>query len=182
MTTTKTANATTTDETNLEALRKQAEVGLFSTGTIKHDQVQKDWTYLAEKEPSSNHVLQARMITELSGVEISPKQCMALLAMHRWIQKSEANQQREGFHGRTVDSVLRGSATLAERVADRVGEDLVTHRIPVTFVENVEQAEEEAHAEAAKPSRKPRAPRKTAAQKKAEAAAKAAEAPATGEF
>lgn len=173
-----TAPATrTNDDSNVEALREQAnaQFGIYSAGIIRHEQDAKDWTYLADKEPQSNHYLQAKMITELSGVEISPKQCMALLAMHRWIQKSEANQQREGFHGRTVDSVLKGSATLAERVSTRPGTDLVEARIPVT----IEQAEAqaaldaatEAEAPAPKPARKPRAPRKSAAEQ-----------PATGEF
>lgn len=173
-TTTKTANTSS----NVEALRRQAETGLFSTGVIKHDQVEKDWSYLADKEPASNHELQARLITELSGVEISPKQCMALLAMHRWIQKTEANQKREGFHGRTVESVLKGSETLAERVAPRLGEDLVTHRVPVTFVANVEEAHAEAIAVEAKPT--PAKPARKAAPRKAPA--KKAEVAKVGEF
>lgn len=117
-TTTTAAPAEQADDSNLEALKKQSNFGLYSKGTIVHEQEEKDWTYLAKKEPSSNHHLQARLITELSGIEISAQQCMALLAMHRWIQKSEANRERPEFKGRTVDSVLKGSETLAQRAAE----------------------------------------------------------------
>lgn len=87
----------------------------------------KDWTYLSGKTPSSNHELQAAVISQLSGVEISPEQCMAFLAMHRFIQKSEANQTRPEFHGRTWESVIKGSNTLAERAAEQPLEGRVVH-------------------------------------------------------
>lgn len=94
---------------------------IVTVGDTSYDFGTKDWTYLQGKPTSSNHVLEAQVITQLSGVEISPQQVQALLAMHRFIQKSQANQDRPDFRGRTWESVLKGNQTLAERAAERHG-------------------------------------------------------------
>lgn len=127
----------------------------------------KDWKYLQTKQPDSNHVLQAQVISELAGVEITPQQCMAFLAMHRFIQKSQANQDRENFRGRTWESVLKGSATLGERAQEEKDlHGLVVHAPIGTLVE-----EAPAPAPAPKPGpRKRRQPARAAAAKVAEEA------------
>lgn len=132
------------------------------------DPSEKDWTFLQTKAPSSVHELHAKAVTELSGVEISPKQVQALLAMHRWIQKSEANRNRPDFHGRTWDSVLKGSATLAERAAEKPGEAPVNTAKGIVLVDPEEASEEakpevEAKQPEAKPAPKATTRRRTAA-------------------
>ena len=101
-------------------------------GVIKHDDfdINKDWSYLADKEPDSGHVLKAELINRFGpeGFNITAKQIQVFLAMHRWVQKSDAKQSREGFHGRKWSSVEKGYATLAERAAKMIateGEDAV---------------------------------------------------------
>ncbi|UVK63840.1 hypothetical protein SEA_LILYPAD_36 [Gordonia phage LilyPad] len=79
----------------------------------------KDWTYIQDKEPLETHHLFAQMVTRLSGVEISAKQVQALLLMHRWMQASDLNRERDTFRGRTLGSVIRGSETLLGRTEDR---------------------------------------------------------------
>lgn len=114
--------------TSIENLDSEArEPQIVTVNGVAYDFGTKDWTYLQGKTPSSNHVLQAAVISQLSGVEISPEQCMAFLAMHRFIQKSEANQARPEYHGRTWESVIRGSQTLAERASAQPLEGPVVH-------------------------------------------------------
>lgn len=98
-----------------------APAQIVTVGDTSYDFGTKDWTYLQGKPTSSNHELEAQVITQLSGVEISPQQVQALLAMHRFIQKSQANQDRPDFRGRTWESVLKGNQTLAERAAEKHG-------------------------------------------------------------
>lgn len=98
-------------------------------GTVV-DESEKDWSYLVDKEPQSNHVLFGKIMREKLGDEFmdnaTPEQMiMALLAMHRWMQKTDANRQRPEFHGRTVASVIKGSATLAERLSERDEDELL---------------------------------------------------------
>lgn len=125
---------------------------------VKYDFGEKDWTKFQGRQPDSNHVLQAKVISELSGIEISAEQCMVFLAMHRMIQASQANQDRANFKGRTWESVLKGSATLAEKAIERQG--------PVVAKPIGARIEEEAAPE---PAAKPKAParRKPAAPTKA---------------
>lgn len=108
---------------------------IIRIGDTAYDFGDKDWTYLQGKQPDSNHELQAEIISKLAGVEITPQQCMAFLAMHRFIQKSQANQDRANFRGRTWESVLRGNATLAEKASERHGP--VVHRPIGVPVEDV---------------------------------------------
>lgn len=123
------------------------------------DESDKDWTYLLDKDPQSNHQLFAKIMREKLGNEAvdsaSPEQMIYwLLAMHRWMQKTQANRDRTEFHGRTVGSVLKGSATLAERLGVRDQDEVLVTPIPLAI------------GEPAKPkraARKPRAPRKVAA-------------------
>lgn len=124
----------------------------------------KDWTYLQTKAPSSVHELHAATITRLSGVEVSAKQVQAMLAMHRYIQKSEANRKRPEFHGRTWGSVVQGAQTLEERALVRPADAPVNTAKGIVIVPAEEAPKEEAKAPA-----KPRARRGTAAAKKAEA-------------
>ena len=97
------------------------QIVTFADGTT-YDFGKKDWSYLQGKATSSNHEMEAAAISQLSGVEISAKQVQALLSMHRFFQASEANRARPEFHGRTWESVVRGSATLAERAAEKTGQ------------------------------------------------------------
>lgn len=86
----------------------------------------KDWSYIADKDPLETHELFASIIRRKAGVEISAKQVQALLLMHRWMQASDLNRERETFRGRTLGSVIRGSETLLGRTEDRAtieGED-----------------------------------------------------------
>lgn len=159
----------------------------------------KDWSYLADKDPSEVNTLMAKMATRLSGVEISPKQVQVLLAMHRWMQASDLNREREGFRGRTWEEVRKGNVTLLERAENIItlkGEDapvvenvnqsglsaeeiLADPEAPLELKEQaaaevvVADEAKEAKEEAKPAARKPRAPRKTAAQKKAEEAVSA---------
>lgn len=87
----------------------------------------KDWSYLLEKDYSNNHALFAQIMRHKLGKEALETASLEqiiywFLAMHRWMQKSDANQAREGFRGRTMESVLKGSDTLAERVQQRLEE------------------------------------------------------------
>lgn len=94
---------------------------------IKHDDfdINKDWGYLAEKEPEASHVLKAELMNRFGpdGFEITPKQVQVFLAMHRWVQKSDANQSRDDFRGRTWESVEKGYATLTERAVKEIAEN-----------------------------------------------------------
>ncbi len=91
----------------------------------------KDWTYLLDKEPSSNHILFAAIMRKALGEEALETASLEqliywFLAMHRWMQKSDANQGRPDFRGRDLAAVIQGSETLLERVAARAvveGED-----------------------------------------------------------
>lgn len=83
----------------------------------------KDWSYLVDKDPNETNTLYAMMVHRLTGVEISPKQVQVLLAMHRWMQASDLNRERETFRGRTWEEVRKGNATLLERA-----EDIITER------------------------------------------------------
>ncbi len=102
------------------------------------DESEKDWTYLLGKEPQSNHQLFAKIMREKLGNEAvdnaTPEQMIYwLLAMHRWMQKTEANRNRDEFHGRTVGSVLKGSATLAERLAPRDESEVLVTPVPLAI-------------------------------------------------
>jgi hypothetical protein len=123
------------------------------------DESEKDWTYLLEKSPASNHLLFAKIMREKLGNEAvdnaTPEQMIYwLLAMHRWMQKTEANRAREEFHGRTVGSVLKGSATLAERLGERNQEELLV--TPVRL--GIAAVEEKPKPVARKPRRQPTGP------------------------
>lgn len=85
----------------------------------------KDWSYLADKAPDDSHILKAEMMNRFGpeGFEITPDQVKVFLAMHRWVQQSDANQSREAFRGRTWQSVERGYQTLAERAAKEIEEN-----------------------------------------------------------
>lgn len=85
----------------------------------------KDWAYLLDKEPSSNHELFASIMRKALGEEALREASLEqiiywFLAMHRWMQKSDANQSRPDFRGRELGSVVKGSETLLERVSQRV--------------------------------------------------------------
>lgn len=119
---------------------------MTNTNEAIHNLTGKDWTYILDKPVAENHVLEALLISNLSGVQISPKQVQALLAMHRDIQLSEANRQRAGFRGRTVASVEKGAHTLAERLQERTDKGAIMAKaLPITVGEPE-----------AKPVRKPR--------------------------
>lgn len=120
------------------------------------DESEKDWSYLLNKEPQSNHQLFARIMREKLGDEAvdnaTPEQMIYwLLAMHRWMQKTEANRDRPEFHGRTVGSVLKGSVTLAERLGVRDEGEMLVTPVPVSIA--APQPEEPAEE---KPKPKPR--------------------------
>lgn len=85
----------------------------------------KDWSYLADKAPDDSHILKAEMMNRFGpeGFEITPDQVKVFLAMHRWVQQSDANQSREAFRGRTWESVEKGYQTLAERAAKEIEEN-----------------------------------------------------------
>jgi hypothetical protein len=143
--------------TNPERSNLDLELERMLAGAIV-DESDKDWTYLLEKEPQSNHQLFAKIMREKLGNEAvntaSPEQMIYwLLAMHRWMQKTQANRDRSEFHGRTVGSVLKGSATLAERLAPRDESELLVTPVPLAVGEAPKPK---------RPARKPRAPRKVA--------------------
>lgn len=112
-------NATSTEATTTEAVVEKK--------LIKHDDfdINKDWSYLADKEPEASHVLKAELMNRFGpeGFEITPKQVQVFLAMHRWVQKSDANQSRDDFRGRTWESVEKGYATLTERAVKEIAEN-----------------------------------------------------------
>jgi hypothetical protein len=104
------------------------------------DESEKDWKYLIGKEPASNHKLFAKIMRDKLGDEAvnnaTPEQMIYwLLAMHRWMQKTQANRDREEFHGRTVSSVLKGSATLAERLSVRDPDEILVTPVPLAVGE-----------------------------------------------
>ena len=112
----------------------------------------KDWSYLLDKDPSSNHALFAAIMRQELGKEAVETASLEqliywFLAMHRWMQASDANQAREGFRGRKLSEVIQGSETLLERAASRAvveGEDapLVTSRTHVEIDEKFAPREE----------------------------------------
>ena len=135
------------------------------------DETEKDWTYLLEKEPSSNHVLFAKIMREKLGAEVvdnaTPEQMIYwLLAMHRWMQKTQANRARPEFRGRTWGSVLRGYETLAQRAAAEAVDAPVTEAIPVTLEEKAKVAASKAVK--AQPKTASRATKAAAAKKAAD--------------
>ncbi|AWY06139.1 hypothetical protein PBI_SUZY_34 [Gordonia phage Suzy] len=105
-----------------EAARPKADVYVAPKG---HNP-DKDWSYIADKEPLETHELFAQIIRRKAGIEISAKQVQALLLMHRWMQASDLNRERETFRGRTLGSVIRGAETQLGRSENRAtmeGED-----------------------------------------------------------
>ena len=65
----------------------------------KKDPMDKDWTYLQEKEVSELHELLAKTITQRSDIEITAKQVQAVLAFHPHFQRSKINKSRSGYVG-----------------------------------------------------------------------------------
>lgn len=135
------------------------------------DPTEKDWTYLLEKEPSSNHILFAKLMREKLGDEAvdnaTPEQMIYwLLAMHRWMQKTQANRERAEFRGRTWGSVIKGYETLAQKAALEAVDAPVTTPIPVTIEEKAKNAA--ARAVKAAPKRATRAQKQEAAKEAAE--------------
>lgn len=94
----------------------------------------KDWSYLAEKQPDASHHLKAELMNRFGpeGFEITPEQVMVFLAMHRWTQQSDVNQSRTDFRGRTLESVVKGYKTLAEKAAERIETEGPTAQIATT--------------------------------------------------
>lgn len=90
----------------------------------------KDWSYLADKEPDASHYLKAEMMLKFGPQEGMPeltideaaKVVQVFLSMHRWMQQSDLNQSRPDFRGRTWESVEKGYLTLAERAAKEIAE------------------------------------------------------------
>lgn len=84
----------------------------------------KDWNYLNEKQPDASHVLKAEMMNRFGpeGFEITPDQVKVFLAMHRWVQQSDANQSRGDFRGRTWESVTKGYETLVKHAEEAIAE------------------------------------------------------------
>ena len=105
----------------------------------------KDWTYLAAKDPSDVHRLHAELVSELSGVEVSPKQVQAILAMHGTIQRSEKNQERADYRGRTPQSIAKGGFTTLQHF----GNEEFGYVAASTPVEKVNPAPAEAPVEEA---------------------------------
>lgn len=129
------------------------------TGYIQHEQKAKDWSYLLAKDPSDLHALHVRIMKQELGEDnvnnMTQEQfVMAYLAMHRWMQKSDANQARPEFKGRRWNSVLKGSETLGEKAATIIvekGEDARVVETPVAI-----NLQDEAVAEEEAPKPKPR--------------------------
>lgn len=133
------------------------------TGYIQHEQKAKDWSYLLAKDPSDLHALHVRIMKQELGEDnvnnMTQEQfVMAYLAMHRWMQKSDANQARPEFKGRRWNSVLKGSETLGEKAATIIvehGEDAKVVESPIAI-----GLQDEAVAEEEAPKPKPRRTRK----------------------
>ena len=95
----------------------------ITTAAVKSaDPLDGDFSYYAEKAPSDLHELHAALVTQLTGVEVTPKQVQVILGMHGKIQASENNRKRAGYKPRTVDSIRRGGNTTADRAAQLLAE------------------------------------------------------------
>lgn len=57
----------------------------------------RDWTYIAEKDPSDLHVTLAKLIGQRADIEITAKQVQAVLSMHPHFQRSKHNKTRAGY-------------------------------------------------------------------------------------
>lgn len=78
----------------------------------------KDWTYLAEKDPSSLHVTLAKLIEQRADVEITPKQVQAVLAMHPLFQRSDHNKARPDYVGLAPEIVEQRSVHMVQAHKD----------------------------------------------------------------
>lgn len=104
------------DESEFTMATKSTSTKAASAKAIVEDPImEKDWTYLQGKAPSDLHNGLAQFITDQAGIDIDPKQVQALLAMHGAWQKSGLNKSRPNYRPRTVESIAKGGATMAER-------------------------------------------------------------------
>lgn len=118
-----------------------------------------DYSYLAEKEPSSLHHALKAFIEEHGGPDIDLKTVQAVLSAHGTFQKSDYNKNREDYKPRTAASIYKGGLTTSKNFE---------------WVTNPETGEEE-RVEVEAP--KAEAPKKAPARKTAPKAPAKAEAP-----
>lgn len=121
-----------------------------ATAAKAKDPLDGDFTWLQAKAPSELHELHAALVSELTGIEVSPKQVQAMLHMHGKIQASEANRKRAGYKPRTAQSIRKGGETTVVHMDER----LAATAKPATPARK-------------RPSRKQQLPQPTAAAKKA---------------
>jgi hypothetical protein len=75
----------------------------------KSDPMDKDFTYLADKDPSDLHVTLAKVIEQRTDIDITAKQVQAVLSIHPYFQRSKLNKARPGYVGLDVEIVHQRS-------------------------------------------------------------------------
>lgn len=115
------------------------------------DEGREQFEYLQDKDPSPKQEFYATMITELTGIDITPKQYQAMISTHRFIQASDLNRARSDYRPRSAKSVIQAAETLMDRADKMVLDDegavisKSAHVIPEHVRERVEAILRSAH-------------------------------------
>lgn len=98
----------------------------------------RDWSYLAEKDPTDLHADMAKFLTELTGVEMDLKTVQIVSVMRHVYQASPANKQRAEYRG------------LDETTVSKRSEHMIQAHLEAKEIRALVQAQEQAKADARK--------------------------------
>ncbi len=91
----------------------------------------KTWDYLLDKEPGSNVYVHIALMQHMFGENFAelaadlPRFVQAYLAVHRQMQESVVNKDRDGYRPTTVASVVKRTHTLLDRQEGKDGDALI---------------------------------------------------------
>jgi hypothetical protein len=85
---------------------------------MNKDPMDRDFTYLQDKDPSDLHVTLAKLIEQRADIEITPKQVQAVLSMHPHFQRSKLNKARPGYVGLDEEIVTQRSVHMVQAHKD----------------------------------------------------------------
>jgi hypothetical protein len=86
-------------------------------------EAKEQFDYVEGKDFTPKQAFYAAMITEITGVEVSPKQYQAMIVTHRFIQSSNINRARPDYRPRSAASVIKAAGTLLDRASEMVLDD-----------------------------------------------------------
>lgn len=75
----------------------------------KTDEQDKDWTYLAEKDPTALHTDMAAWIEEVTGVEVDEKTVQLVSVLRGVYQRSDRNKKRADYRPLPAEIVAKRS-------------------------------------------------------------------------